>query len=786
MPVFKFPKLLHKRLYSYCSQADSKSSYLNRRIDSFLFGKFLDSKTLLPTHAFIISTGNARNKFIASKLIASYASVGSPYCSTKVFHCLDFRDAFLWNSIIKAHFSNGGYAGAVELFSRMKRAGNSPDQFTFPMIVSACAELGSLGTGMAVHGLVSKSNLFVGNSAVGASFVYMYSKCGSLENASHVFDEMVLKDVVAWTALVIGYVQNGESEKGLLCLKEMHRVGGDAAERLNSRTLEGGFRACDESSDLTAGRCLHGLALKSGILSSHIIQSHILSMYSNCESAEDVKVSFDEVVEKDLYSWTSIIVNYARLGRFCECFEMFTKMQADGVDPDGMVIGCLISGFANSMNVGVGKALHGYILRRNYCFNQMVNSSLISMYCKFGLVNVAGKIFFAGGRDQENESWNIMVVGYQKAGLEVDCINLFKEMQFRGIESDSSSLMSVIFSCSRLGAIRFGQSVHCHIIKQQCSFENVSIVNSLINMYGRCANLNTARKLFDQIDPKDISAWNSLISAYAENGKFFEAISFFDKMISQGLKPNVVTFVTLLSACARFASIENGRKIHEYIKQTGLLFTHEVSLATALVDMYAKCGEIDTAREIFDSMTEKDVVTWNVMISGYGAHGHARSAIEIFRQMEEENGAERPNGLTFLAVLSACAHSGLVEEGKSLFDRMVKNYSIGPTLKHYACMVDLYGRAGCLDLAESLILSMPLPPDGGIWGSLLSSCKMHDNAEMGVKIAKRAIEADPENDGYHVLISDFYSCMEMWEEVEQVRKVMKDRGVRKTMGWSTV
>ncbi|CAA0816836.1 Pentatricopeptide repeat-containing protein -mitochondrial [Striga hermonthica] len=314
-------------------------------------------------------------------------------------------------------------------------------------------------------------------------------------------------------------------------------------------------------------------------------------MYSNCGSAEDAKVSFDEVVEKDLYSWTSIIVNYARLGRFCECFEMFTEMQADGVHPDGMVIGCLISRFANSMNVGEGKALHRYILRRKYGFNQNVNSLLISMYCKFGLVNIAGKILFAGGDDRE-ESWNIM---------------------FRGIESNSSSLMSVILSCSRLGVIHFGQSLHCRIVKQQRSFENVSVVNSLINMYGRCANLNKAQKLFDQIDPKDISAWNSLISAYAGNGKFFEAITFFDKMISQGSKPNVVTIVTLLSTYARFASVENGRKIREYIKQTGLLFTHEVLLATAIVDMYAKCGEIDMAREIFDSMAEKDAVSWNVM-----------------------------------------------------------------------------------------------------------------------------------------------------------------------------
>ncbi|KAI3468959.1 hypothetical protein Pfo_025622 [Paulownia fortunei] len=739
MLVFKFPKV-YKRLYSSCSIVDSESSYLNKHIDSFLSKNTLDFRTLFATHAYIITTGHAHNKFLASKLIASYASLNQPHSSTKVFDSLSFKDHFLWNSIIKAHFSNGNYVQAVDFFSKMRFFGNLPNQFTIPMVVSACAELGSLFIGMNVHGLVSKVNLFYGNSAVGASFVYMYSKCGAVEDASLVFDEIAVKDVIAWTALVIGYVQNGESEKGL--------------------------------------QCLHGLALKFGIVSSHIVQSAILSMYSKCGSTADARVSFCEVVNKDLFSWTSIIGVYARLGCVYECFQIFLRMQANGVYPDAMVMSCLVSGFANSMKVSEGKAFHGFILRRIYGVDQIVYSSLLSMYCKFGLLAIAEKIF-VGGHNQEKDSWNAMIVGYEKAGLERNCIKLFREMQHRGIESNLNTLISVISSCSRLGAIHSGLSVHCHIMKSLL-FEKVSVVNSLINMYGKCGNLTIAQRLFNQITP-DVATWNSLISSYTNNGNYFKAVTLFDKMISEGLKPNMVTLVTLLSACAQIASVEKGRKIHDYIKEEG--FGYEISLATALVDMYAKCGQIDMAKEIFDSMNEKDVISWNVMISGYGMHGHGKPAIEIFQQMEEYDAI--PNELTFLAILSACAHAGLVDEAKSLFDKM-KEYSLIPTLKHYACMVDLYGRSGCLHEAESLILSMPFAPDGGIWGSLLTACKMHNNAEMGMKIAKRAIEADPDNDGYHILISDFYSSMEMWEEVEHVRKIMKDRGVRKTVGWSTV
>lgn len=664
---------------------------------------------------------------------------------------------------------------AIEFFSKMRIAGNLPTQFTIPMVVSACAELQSLSIGMKIHGLVSKLNLFDGNSAVGASFVYMYSKCGVMEYASLVFDEITVRDVVVWTALVIGYVQNGESEKGFQCLCDMHRTGGDS-EKLNFRTLEGGFQACGNLCALVEGRGLHALALKSGIASSNVVQSAILTMYSKCGSVEDAEMSFSEVVNKDLLSWTSVMGVFSRLGCIYKCLEIFLRMQATGLYPDGMAVSCLVSGFANSLRVSEGKALHSFIMRRNYLIDEKVYISLLSMYCKFGLVNLAEKIFIQC-HDQVKDSWNLMVTGYEKAGLEKKCIMFFRQMQHQGIKPDLSSLLSVISSCSRLGAVHFGQSLHCCMIKTMM-LEKVTIVNSLINMYGKCGKLTEAEWLFHHA-PQDITTWNSLISSYTDNGNCLKAITLFDVMISRGLKPNTATLAVLLSACAQIASLENGKKIHDYIIEEG--FSYEVSVATALVDMYAKCGQIDKAKEVFESISEKDIISWNVMVSCYGMHGFGESAIEIFQRMKESD--VRPNDLTFLAVLSACAHAGLVDEGKSMFHEM-KEYSLVPALKHYACMVDLYGRSGHLDEAEAFVLSMPFTPDGGIWGSLLTSCKMHNNAAMGMKIAKHAIEADPENDGYYILVSDFYSSMGMWEDVGQVRKIMKDRGVRKTAGWS--
>ena len=658
------------------------------------------------------------------------------------------------------------------------RAFDTPlDQFTIPMVVSTCAELMLLDHGKNIHGLVLKLGLFAGNSAVGSSFVYIYVKCAQMDDAYLMFDEMCVRDMVAWTALVIGYVQNNESEKGLECLCEMHRVGGDG-ERPTFRTLEGGFQACGNLGALVEGRCLHGLIVKTGIVCSQVVQSSLLSMYSKCGIPGEAYRSFCEVTNKDLLSWTSLIGIYSRFGLMAEGLSLFLEMQENEIYPDGIVISSILLGFGNSMIVSEGKAFHGLIIRQYYVLDMMVHNALLTMYCKFGLLSLAEKLF-RRVPVANKDSWNNMIFGYGKAGLEAKCIEFFREMQWIGIEPDSNSLDSMVSSCSQLGATYLGRSLHCYIIKHSMD-ENVTVVSSLMDMYVKAGNLNIAWKIFCGTQ-RDIITWNTLISSYTYCGHYAEAVALFEEMISENLRPNSATLVIALSACSHLASLEKGERVHRYIKERGI--ESNISLATALVDMYAKCGQLEKARELFNTMKERDVISWNVIISGYGMHGHAKSAIEIFQQMEKSN--VKPNGLTFLALLSACTHAGLVKEGKCLFNRM-QDYSIKPNLKHYSCMIDLLGRSGNLQEAELLVLSMPFSPDGGVWGALLSACKIHNEIETGVRIAKYAIETDPENDGYYIMMCNMYNSVGRWEEAERVREMMNERNVAKRAGWSTL
>ncbi|CAA7020528.1 unnamed protein product [Microthlaspi erraticum] len=781
MLILKRVRLLKPRFVTLgtISSSSSCSSY----IDRILCDQVSSLESLRKHNALIITGGNSENIFVASKLISSYASFKKPNLSSRVFDLVSGRDVFLWNSIIKAHFSNGDYSRALGFFFSMLLSGQSPDHFTAPMVVSACAELSWYDVGTFVHGLVLKDGGFERNCAVGSSFVYFYSKCGNLEDACKVFDEMPERDVVAWTAVISGHVQNGERERGLEYLCKMHSVGSDD-EKPNPRTLECGFQACANLGALKEGRCIHGFAVKFGLASSSkIFQSSVFSLYSKCGNPAEAYLSFRELGdEEDMYSWTSIIASLARSGKMEQSFDMFWEMQKKGIKPDGVVISCLINELGKMMLVAQGKAFHGFVIRHCFSLDGTVCNSLLSMYCKFELLSVAEKLFCRIREDGSKEAWNIMVKGYGKMKCDVKCIELFKKIHNLGIEIDSASLASVISSCSHIGAVLLGKSLHCYVVKT--SFDlTTSVVNSLIDLYGKMGDLSVAWRIFCEADKNNIVTWNAMIASYVHCEQPEKATALFDRMISEkNIKPSSITLVTVLMACANTGALERGQMIHRYVTET----EHEMnlSLTTALIDMYAKCGQLEKSRELFNAADQKDTVCWNVMISGYGMHGDVESAIELFDQMEESD--VKPTGATFLALLSACTHAGLVEQGKNLLLKMTHEYEVKPNLKHYSCLVDLLSRSGNLQEAETVVTSMPFSPDGVIWGTLLSSCVTHEEFEMGIRMAERAVASDPQNDGYYVMLANMYSAAGKWEDAERAREMMRESGVEKKAGHSLV
>uniref|UniRef100_A0ACD5UB14 Uncharacterized protein n=1 Tax=Avena sativa TaxID=4498 RepID=A0ACD5UB14_AVESA len=739
---------------------------------------------LLRLHALAAISGLSSRPDFAAKLVSAYSSSGRPDLAALAFSASPCPDTFLWNSLLRAHHCASDFASTLSAHRRMRASGALPSRFTAPLAASAAAELAALPVGSSVHAYSVKFGLLVGDGsvAVSSSLVYMYSRCGSVADAVKLFDKMAERDVVAWTAVVSGCVRNGECWKGMGYLVQMVRLAGDGGARPNARTMESGLEACGLLGELSAGRCLHGYTVKEGIADSTLVISTLFSMYSKCDGTENASILFAELQEKDVFTWTSLIGAYCRRGLAGDAIELFHEMEESGLQPDEVLVSCILSGLGNSGNVRRGKAFHGVIMRRNLGDSVLVANTLISMYAKFELLDIADTVFGMLHR-RDAESWSLMIVGYCKAGIDAKCLDLYREMQCKDHDEfvcDVNSLVSTISSCSRLGKLRLGQSAHCYSIRRLLD-EN-SVANALIGMYGRCGKFDLACKIFGVAKLNmDVVTWNALISSYSHLGRSNDALSLYDQMLNEGIKPNLATLITVISACADLAALERGELMHSYVKDMGL--ESDVSISTSLVDMYTKCGQLKIARGIFDSMLQRDAVAWNVMISGYGMHGEAKQALGLFNEME--GGRIKPNSVTFLAILSACCHAGLVDEGRKLFTRM-GGYHLEPNLKHYACMVDLLGKSGNLQEAEDMILAMPIEPDGGVWGALLSACKMHDNFEMGLRVAKKAFASDPGNDGYYILMSNTYGSVEKWGEIEKLRDKMKNHGVEKGVGWSAV
>ncbi|XVF25805.1 hypothetical protein REPUB_Repub13aG0245100 [Reevesia pubescens] len=355
-------------------------------------------------------------------------------------------------------------------------------------------------------------------------------------------------------------------------------------------------------------------------------------------------------------------------------------------------------------------------------------------------------------------------------------------MILANISPSNYTFSAVIKSSTDLMTFNIGKTVHCHVLV--CGYGLDSYVQAaLVSFYAKSGHLGIARKVFDKMFERTVVAWNSMISGYEQNGFGKQAIGLFYLMQDLGVKPDSTTFVSLLSACAQLGAVGLGYWVHEYIVKN--CFDVNVVLGTALINMYSRCGNVSKAREVFDSMEEKNVVAWTAMISGYGMHGHGRQAIELFSKMSFHG--LRPNNVTFVAILSACAHAGLINEGRHIFASMRKEYGLVPSVEHHVCVVDMLGRAGNLNEAYQFIKDMiPKEPAPAVWTALLGACKMHKDFDLGVEVAEHLLRIEPENPGHYVMLSNIYALAGRMDRVEKVRNIMIKNRLKKEVGYSTI
>ncbi|KAL5204770.1 hypothetical protein ABZP36_009641 [Zizania latifolia] len=477
--------------------------------------------------------------------------------------------------------------------------------------------------------------------------------------------------------------------------------------------------------------------------------------------------------------------------------------------PGRRALPALLRAAARARCPGVAREAHGIAFRVGAENDGFVGTALVGAYATFGREAAARRVFDAMP-DRDLVAWGVMLDCYCQTRNYEEALLLFDDMKRSRVVPDQVILAAVISTCAHTRHLRSGKAIHSYMLVSDTRID-AQLSCALINMYASCADMQMAEKLYSRLSErdlfsstamvfgyakngkveiarsifngmpeKDLVSWSAMISGYAESSRPIEALNLFNDMQENGVRPNEITVLSVISACANVRALDKARWIHSFVEKHGLCKI--LSIGNALIDMFSKCGSLSLALDAFNAMPQRNVITWTSMITACAMHGDGRSALILFEQMKSEG--IQPNGVTFLGLLYACCHSGLVEEGRLLFKFMVLGYRIEPKHEHYGCMVDLLGRANLLQQAVELIESMHLRPNVVVWGSLLAACRMHGDLGLGAFAAKKILELDPKHGGAQVLLSNIHAEYGNWNDAKEVRGVMKLQGTWKDTGRS--
>nr|GMC66453.1 pentatricopeptide repeat-containing protein At4g19191, mitochondrial [Ipomoea batatas] len=585
--------------------------------------------------------------------------------------------------------------------------------------------------------------------------------------------------IANWNCSIREAVNHGQSQKALLVFRGMKQNGVEP----NNFTFPFVAKACAKLSNFEYSQLIHAQILKYPCYSDMFVQTAMIDMYVKCGKVDLARVLFDRMPERDIASWNAIIIGYVQIGFVDPVSCLFERMVFDGIRPDSVTVMGLTRLVSSLKDIRLLSAIHSFGIRIGFESDVSVANTWVAAYAKCGDLDSAHMVFNGiGSKFVTVVSWNAMIAGCACVGNSCKAMQTYQQMLHCGFGPDLSTILNMLSSCTSPEAFFQGTLIHAHSIQVGCDAD-VSVLNTTISMYSKCGDLYSARLTFDTMTDKTCVSWTALIGGYAEKGDLDEALALFTSMEAAGEKPDMVTLTYLISACGQVGALEIGREMERYATLNGLKSSN-VMVCNALLDMYGKCGNMTDAQELFCSMEEKTIVSWTTMIAGYALNGKSREALDNF-QLLLDSGI-KPNHITFLAVLQACNHAGFLKEGWEFFDMMTKVYRINPSLDHYACMADLLGRCGRLQEALEFVQNMPMESDFGIWGSLLSACKIHRSLEIGEYAAQRLFEMEPQRAAPYVEMANIYASARRWDGVAAIRTRMKCNQVSKSPGQSLI
>ncbi|CAK7323072.1 unnamed protein product [Dovyalis caffra] len=512
---------------------------------------------------------------------------------------------------------------------------------------------------------------------------------------------------------------------------------------------------------------------------------------------------------------TANYLTYISLKRFPPKPRTFTPLSQ--IQQQCKQLECqLVSTLDGCENLNQIKQVHAHILLNGLDQSCYVLAKLIRMFTKFNIpLDPYPRPIFNRVKYPNPFLYTALIRGYLIEARFNESIELYSLMRKEGVGPVSFTFTSLFKACGANMDVGLGQQIHGQTIVIGGFGADLHVGNSMIEMYIKCGFLECGRKLFDEMPKRDVISWTELIVAYgksgnmesacelfdglpvkdmvawtamvsgfAQNAKPREAITFFEKMLEFGVETDEITLVSVISACAQLGAAKYADWIHDVAEKSGFCGRHSVLVGSALIDMYSKCGSVGEACRVFEGMKERNVYSYSSMILGFAMHGRARDAMDLFDEMVKTE--VKPNRVTFIGVLTACSHAGMVEQGQEIFELMEKRYGIKPSAAHYTCMVDLLGRAGRLQEAHDLVKTMPIEPHGGVWGALLGACRIHKNPDVAAIAANHLFELEPNCIGNYILLANIYASSGRWNDVSTIRKLMRTRGLKKNPAFSWI
>ncbi|CAM8958057.1 unnamed protein product [Rhodiola kirilowii] len=616
----------------------------------------------------------------------------------------------------------------------------------------------------------ANQDVFTNNHLISA-----YLKCNCVRDARQLFDHMPKRNAKSWTALVYGYSQTGMVERVFKCVNAMVVDGFS----LDYFTYVAAVSACASLGAMRTGKEIHGRIYRMELeLNSHV-SNCLINMYGKCGVLEYARRLFDMTLEPNSVAWTSIISGYCQSGDGVEGLRIFSKSRDAGLAVNEFSCASVLGACAMLEDLKMGMQVHCLAIKSGIRLDQYVVTCLVNFYGKCGQPDLA-KTAFEEAEMTHFSAWTALIGGFAQHGCGQQAICVFARFLSLGLKPNEMTFASVLGAISDESHSQVGEQVHAMIVK--LGYISITFIgNALVDLYSKRKLLDESFKVFQEIHQHDTVSWNTLISGCVKSGSYPKVAELLNQMMHAGFTPNLYTYSSVLSFCGDVPALQWGRQTHCCIIKPG--FDSDVVVGSSLIDMYAKCGRLDAARRIFDSLSLKSSVSWNTMLTGYAQHGFGNEALHLFALMQQDK-AIKPNSITFIGVLSACVHIGLVEKGLQYFNSMTKEYQIVPKMDHIACIVNLFARSGQTKRAYEFITSFNAKPDKIIWRCLLSGCRTHKDLALGRLAAEKILSMDPQDTSAHVMLSNIFSDAKMWKENADIRKLMKEKALKKDTGYS--